>query len=286
MTTSNDYVTILNTKRILHMPSCLIVEMMTRLYSQVSRISLVDDPHFAVPDLTVMLHRLTQNLKTTSAALLMGRIKFFIGDWRDDKLRARKLFFNLMSRLGYIAQLLGHGERDRLYRAVEDISSAWAELDTIMEKKSAEKHGHCHIDTCIFFRSEHPAIWQQSMANSILLLHADADYSEPETYLILLCYKRIRTALLRTIDVIERKHCVAKKFSPERILCVSNEDFPISCPTCSLMTESLREGTNEVVHKGCDRAGEKKKSRGRGIRPVVLGGRYPMPPSLAGLSRR
>lgn len=289
----NNYANILNQKRILYMPSCLIIEMMTRLYSQVSTVNLTGNVHHVVPDLLVLLRRLGANLRTTSHAYRESRIKFFLGDWRGDKLRARKLLFNIMSRLGYISELLAPVERKIIYQSVERLTDEWMRLDAIMETQTLERKacpGGC--ETCRYFRSEHPDNWRHIMANIILSLDAECEYGE-NVHLILLCYKRVKSQLLKAIEDIERRNGSGPRFSPDKILVVSNEDFTISCPTCTQMTDSLRKGTSEVIHRSYRKSGVssddksrlslKKSTDGKVCqlnRPQTTR-RYVMPPSIA-----
>lgn len=283
----NSYAEIITDCKILYVPSCLVVEMLTKLYSQVSRINLAGCAHSVVPDLLVLLRRLSHSLKATAEAYEEKRIRFFIGDWKDDKLRARKLFFNLMSRLGYLCELFGTAERNMLYGSIEEMCAEWTALDRIMEKacEPGEDAGRCLI--CRYFRSDSSENWRTVMARTILELDAAAEYPDEETYLILLCYERVGKAFVRAIETMRRRGTTAHSFSPERILCISNEELPINCPKCGRMTENLRQGVTEVIHKDYAeaRAVPGRKSRGAVARPVALRGRYPMPPSVAGIVR-
>lgn len=287
------YANILNENRILYMPSCLVVEMMTKLYSQVSMINLSVNVHHVVPDLVVMLERLSFNLKTTARAYEESRIKFFMGDWKEDKLRARKLFFNLMSRLGYMSELLGEVDRKLLYNAIEEMSREWMALDEIMEDKCRQKT-ECALscDTCRYFRSESNT-WQNVMAKIIMSIDQKADYSEPGTYLILVCYNRIRKGFLNAIEEIEKKTGASTRFSQDRILAVSNEDIPISCPKCALMTDSLRRGDSTLIHReyapAAPSQGTTRRIRQRPSHDMAVSSlrrRHVMPPSLAAISGR
>ena len=285
------YASILGSKKILYMPSCLLVEMMTRLYREVSNISMTGSLVHLIPNLHFMLKRLTFNLDATAQAYRESRIKFFIGDWQDDKLRFRKLFFNIMSRLGYICEFTGAMEKQALYEAIEDMTSAWTELNRIMEERAGPRSAN-GTNTSMYFRSHHPVSWRQDMAKAIMSLNG-AYASDQDTHLIVLCYKRIRDIMLKTIDDIEGKTGVAWKFPKEKILCVSDEEVPIACPTCTTMADSLRTGTCEVddgpPRRGSDttsarrRMGEKNSTvlrRRRTTSRVALGGCYPPAPSL------
>lgn len=297
------YANILNENRVQYMPSCLIVEMMTKLYSQVSTINMSGNLHNVVPDLLILLRRLTFNLKTTADAYEEARIKFFIGDWKQDKLRARKLFFNLMSRLGYMSELLAGVEKRLLFRAIEEMTAEWANLDQIMEGKCRERRCTRECDTCRYFRSDNPNNWHGIMAKTILDLDARTDYGAV-THLLLVCYERVRKSLLLAIEEVEKQTGATQKFSPDKILCISNEEIPISCPTCAGMSDSFRRGTTEIIRKnytgpsantgvrprpsatrvnGEGRISLRKVSetRAEGLRKNR---RYLMPPSLADIS--
>lgn len=288
----NSYTNILKDRKILYVPSCLVVEMMTKLYNQVSMINLSDKLHYVVPDLLILLRRMSLNLRATAEAYRQERIRFFIGDWKDDKQRARKLFYNLMSRLGYMSELLGAVEKGLLYKAIEEMTEEWTALDQIMESRCNEGY---RGDKCAvqerYFRSDSPNNWQQLMAKTVLSLSEDDSLDDPDTYLILLCYNRIRLSLLRVIDELQRKIGGSKRISPEKILCVSREDVCMSCPKCTFMTDCVGKGAGgatEVIRKGYTPSQNRRIS----LRKVSENTRaaqqqyrrHIMPPSLVGIS--
>ncbi len=281
------YVNILNENKILYMPSCLVVEMMTRLYSQVSLINLSTSMHNVMPDLLILLRRLTHNLRTTATAYREERIRFFIGDWKTDKLRARKLFFNLMSRLGYMCQLLGPVDRNLLYKAIEEMSNEWNSLDAIMEQKCEASRCLYNCAACRYFRPDSAENWQAVMAKTILELDEETEYPDDETYLVLLCYERIRSSVLNAIHTLLRRTSGIRQFEAKRILCVSNEDLPITCPKCGRTTEILRRGTTDIIRKDYANALPESRRGSGSIGEAASGqpGRHPMPPSLAGIAR-
>lgn len=244
---NNNYGHILRTRRILYMPSCLIVEMMMRLYSQVSTISPGDNPHVVVPDLLVLLRRLSRNMRATIEAYGESRIKFFIGDWRDDRLRARRVLFNILSRLGHVSERLGTVERRMLLDGVERMNREWNDLNMVMEKRCQERACHQKCDTCRFFRSDSPNSWQRVMATTLLSLNDSVVYDDPSAILILLCYKRVKTQLLKEIERVKADTGRIGDFVGARIECMSDEELPLTCPTCSHMAEEDRRTT--VVRK-------------------------------------
>jgi hypothetical protein len=211
--------------------------MLTRLYSRVATINLSGDMHAIVPDLLIYLRRLNLNLKTTAEAYDNTRVRFFIGDWKDDRLKARRIFFHLMSRLGYLSELVGTVERRLIYKAVEEMGNEWSNLDRIMDARSSETRIAGCCGTCRYFRSQDPRGWAQIMANVVLYLDSVTGELDPDTYLILLCYNRIRVRLLQEIEGIQTRSGARVKFNPDKIICISEEDIPVTCPNCSRLTD-------------------------------------------------
>lgn len=240
---NSEYADILKKNRILYVPSCIVIEMLNRLYSQVSMIDLSGNLRGLVPDLLVLVQRLNLNLRSTGEAYRESRIKFFIGDWNHDKRRARKLFFNLMSRLGYLGELVGKSEKELLYKAIEDMGREWGKLDRIMERKCRNSECQRQCGSC----RDLPEYWQQMMANTLLSLEDPESGEDAGSYLFLLCYKRIKDQLLKDIDELETRRGSAAKFPPERVLCISEEDLPLTCHRC-LLIPNERKGT-EVIRQ-------------------------------------
>lgn len=282
-----EYANILNKYKILYMPSCLIIEMMTRLYSQVSMVNIVGNIHAVIPDLLILLRRVNHNLRCTSNAYRESRIKFFVGDWKDDRLRARKLFFNLMSRLGYLCEMVGASEKQLMFKAIEEMGREWGLLDGIMEEKCRERRFKSTCATCSYFRSESRDSWRVIMANILVSLDRDAKYDGPDSCLILLCYKRIKTQLLREIEKMESVKGIGGTFSPDRIMCISEEDLPISCPSCSLMTESRDKlaGPAKASAKARNHTTRRVSlKKNTDTRVEELRNRYLMPSSLSAIA--
>lgn len=258
----SNYAAILENNTILHMPTCLVVEMMMRLYSKVSLCNMSGARRNIAAATLGLLRRLTHNVNETVRAYAESRIRNFLGDWAVDRKRARKVFFNLLSRLGYICELVEPDDRRLLFGAVEDMNAAWLRLDSVMEEQGRERA--CGKNACVVnrhFRSEHPLIWKEMMASTLLELNAADDGSEPGTVLVLLCYRRIRSNLLRTVEELEKRNGFAIGLDADRVLCLSNEDMTISCPKCVMMTDSLRSGTTEVIHKGYRRVNSSRYHR-------------------------
>jgi hypothetical protein len=188
-----------------------------------------------VPELLELLDRMRVNLRVTAEAYSRPNINFFGGDWKEDKLRARRIFFNIMSHLDYLSGMVGYEERGELYKAAEAMTAEWIALDTAMDEKAKEKKGHT---VCKYFRNRHPVSWKQSMADTILTLDEDAKYAGEDDFLVLLCFEKIKLLLLSAIEKSRWRKKIPGKFNADRILVISQEDVPFNCTTCLEMTDS------------------------------------------------
>lgn len=240
---SNEYEDALSGKRILYMPSCVIIEMMAKLHSRILAVKLAGVTNRDVPEIVALLRRMTTNLRVTADAYSGSHIRLFVGDWRKDKQRAKKMFFTIADRLGYIAAMVGHAEQEMLRRAVELMAVEWIRLDSVMDAKAAaaKKSG----DTvCRYFRNNQPENWKPRMANILRTLHEEAERGGGD-YLVLLCFGQIRQMLLAAIDDLEQQELrqygrlTIKKFDPDSVLAVSQEDVPFTCQNCLELTDSI-----------------------------------------------
>lgn len=242
--TQSSYANYVQNYRILYIPTCVIIEMMTRVYSQISQVNPTDSVSTPTKQLLSLIHRFLFDIRCTSKAYQDKRIKFFIGDWRDDKYRAEKIFTNLMSRLRYLASRLDSESRGQLLDSTRALNYEWDGLGRILAMRSTgDDDEPGERVACRYFRSLNASCWQQIMANIVLTLDNRAEYEETDSYLLLLCYARVRNRILRKIAEIETKMGISDKFNPDKILCVSDEDIPISCPSCMKMTENHNQFT-------------------------------------------
>ncbi len=228
-----EYADALRKNTIHYLPSCVIAEMMTNLYSRIFAIYASGDLSGAVGRILPLLAKTRDNIRATCEAY-GGRVAFFVGDWGSDKLRARRQFFNIMSHLGHVAAMAGHDDRDRLYGAIEGLAEEWIALDRTMDGR-AKRTGAGTV--CRYFRSRNRTTWKQTMANVILTLDEEVEHREGE-HLVLICYEKMRRLLLAAIDGIQRRQGRPGRFPAERILAVSGENVPFSCPTCLEMADA------------------------------------------------
>jgi hypothetical protein len=227
----NEYANTLTKKRILYVPSCLIVEMLAQLHNSIAAVDPSGNPRAATPELLLLLRRMRQNLRVTADAYEEERIGFFIGDWRDDKQRARKLFFNTMSGLGHVSERLERAERNMLIAAIEGVTAEWSALDRL---RCAETGGRrCQAgDVCGSFCDCGAGVWRRAMADSLVAIHDTTDYGSVDC-LIILCHGRAKRRLVNAVQHAIRDSGSTETIDPDRIAAVSEARMPPTCRKCS-----------------------------------------------------
>lgn len=237
----SDFSGILKNNTILFMPSCILVEMVTEVYARVAALAPSRMAENAFPEILDLLGRLTGNFKSAAESIENANLRFFGGDWRDDCLRVRILYLNLTSRLWILSDALASAERDLFRQTIDAMHLEWVALVGALERREHENR-HCRADAghCRHFRSVHPAYWQQIMARTILSLDAQAAERGPGTFLMLLCFSRIRSQIVNEIARIKKQASSSTPFRVEDILCLSTEYMPITCPKCMMTTEKFR----------------------------------------------
>ncbi len=250
MSASNSYYSaLLKKKKIVYMPTCLVIERMTRLYSRISKIQSQMDLASQLKDVMTMLAYFRHDLKCTSAAYAESRIKFFVGDWKQDRLRAKKLFANLQARIAYFGDCVDQKAKARLLDLNEKLGEEWARLGDTLDSRCGSTLVQDSSNTCRYFRSTTPNSWQQVMARTLISLGGMEDCSGGDSYLLLLCYTRIKTQLLREIEQVEKKYNLDNKFPAGKILCVSDSDTNINCPRCMTMVECVGRECHYDPHR-------------------------------------
>ena len=246
----NGYVYMLDSNKVVYMPTCLLFHMIVKCFSQLSIGNMAGSIDAVISDLQRMMGRLAENFWATARASEQNRILHFPGDWKTDRVRMRNMLNNFVSRVGYLGELVGRMDRRNLFGAVERLSHSWTTLARILDGKNTRDMENATKLPCIsYFRSENHDSWKQTMALTLLSLDAEASKLLPNRRLILLCHRRVRTALFNEIEGIERKRCLHTLFSPDKILCVYNDDTPVTCPTCAKMTAVDNNVTRQSVRK-------------------------------------
>lgn len=245
----NRYAEIFKHYKVLYFPTCLLLQKVTKCYSEMSMLIMSGHSYNLVDDMLDLLRYLTPNFREIAKAYRDSRILYFLGDWKNDKLQCRKMLHSIMSRLGYICELTSAAERRRIYLAIKDMAAAWTDVEKVLGGDSRTRSFPHDRYTNKHFRCENPSTWRQAMAKSILLLDATNVYNNPDTCLILFCYKRIRNAFVQEIERMERKQFCRTTFDPEKLQCVHNDDIPIACANCTQMTDCFGhgEGTRKII---------------------------------------
>ncbi len=238
------YLSVLKNKRIVYMPTCLTIERMTKLYSHVSKIQSQADLARQLRGLLFLLYYFTYEVVATCEAYEESRIKFFVGDWKQDRNRARRLFLNLQVRLAYIGDQVDPASRSEILELSEKLGAAWDHMREILDMRSGPTTVQDSCSRCRYFRSTNTACWQQIMAKAVLSMGGLEDCRDRDSYLMLMCYNRVKAQLVREIDKLERKYNVNDKFPADKILCISDDDTATGCPNCMTMVDSM----NKEVH--------------------------------------
>lgn len=251
---ASNYATLISTKKILYVPICVIIERMATLDSQLFWANkserLTEDVQ---QTMLFMLNRFLTELHHTSDAYENGRVGLFMGDWKEDRLRADKIFTNLLNNLRKVGVARTvRGNRAEFGNFAKTLPDEWDRLYSILEKKCRLEYSKNAGDTSNYFHSSSPTNWQRTMASIILSLDNRVTYADPDTYLILLCYSRIKAQFLRQIETMQVKYGDQEKFNKDKILCVSDVDVCLSCPTCMRFTAEIG-GRSYLTEKNQDK---------------------------------
>lgn len=283
--TERGYADVLAGNRILCIPSCIVVQLIARCFSEISMVNMAGERSRMAPDTASLVRGLAGNFDAARRAHADPSVHFFPGDWRNDKSRARRLLYDVMSAIGYMAELVGQADRETMYGAVRVLVDAWTELEKLLDEKIALRRRQGGPNKCgsIYFRNENADTWKSAMANAILELHGDSVYSSPEDVLLLVCYRRVRGALLQGIEAMERKTWAVKRFPQDKIVCAFDDDLPITCPTCTRMTDTVRKSTRKTIRTGYLKQNHRRETERGQTRVTRTAGALPLPPSLRGL---
>lgn len=235
---NSNFSAILKNNSIIFMPSCILVEMVTEVYARVAALTPARMAEGEFADIIGLLERLAGNFSAAAEAVEKANLQFFAGDWRDDCLRVRTLYLNLTSRLWFLGGGLNAAERDMFRQNMDAMHTEWVALVNTLEWRDRENPSG--DERCRHFRSVHPSRWQQIMARIILSLDARATERRPGTFLMLLCFQRIRSQIMGEIDKLQKEATTHSEFRAEDILCLSSEYLPITCPKCRMTTETFR----------------------------------------------
>lgn len=241
----NTYSLLLTRKKILYVPICLMLERLTRLYGLASQLA----PMKALPEETMgfLFRRLqcyVDDIRLTAESYGNGRVKLFMGDWKQKADAANVLCRGLQANLRKISGRNAKFHRRDILEALEALQREWNRLCRVLSDK-----GHTIIFRnpdagTNYFHSNNLANWQQTMAAIILSIDEEAQQESPDTHLILLCHSRIKAHLVRQIEKIQQKSNAKEKFDKDRILCVDDCDGSTTCPTCMRFSDKTRNSAS------------------------------------------
>ncbi len=273
---SNQYVAVLDNNTVLYVPSCLLVQLLARSCSQMSMINMAGDIRTVVSDMNALQEQLAAAFLAMQRALTQSQAKFFPGDWKRDKQEARALLYKIITRIAYICEIVGAEDRKRILAVAKRMTETWANLVRVMDMRCREAGGTTMLECRQnrYYRSEKPATGTTDMARLIKSLHTATEYPTPETRLLLVCYKRVRQALIGAIGELERKSSAPQRFNPEKILCVFDNDLPITCPNCTRMTGASSSKTRTAIRSSYLRRHRedthRRRERARGQETVIM----------------
>ncbi len=249
-TPENGYVYMLDSNKVVYLPTCLLFHMITNCFTQMSIVNMAGSVVALVSDIPTLISRLADNFLATARASEQNRVMHFPGDWKSDRVRMRNLLNSVISCLGYMGEIVGQADRRKLSGSAERLTQAWGLLARILDGKTVQEMQAATKLPCVsYFRSVNLDTWKQTMALTLLSLDEEVSGKGIGRRLILLCHRRVRTALLKEIEDIERKQHAQTLFSPDKILCVYNDDLPVTCPNCAKMTAVDNTFTRQTVRK-------------------------------------
>ncbi len=230
---SRQYVSILNSREILYLPTCLIVEMMAKLLFRLADREEESDADTAVSELADDLNAFHLALLSTRIAYDSGKMRFFIGDWKNDRDTVRNALIYLLDRLRDLSERAGPANRRVFEGLVGSTSGEGLSLIATLDNQIEEGRTGSSVRSCHYFRSMHAPGWRRVMARTAVVLDHGAHYRDDRTSLLLLCYRCIKQQLVTEIKGMGRKLTHERQFNPDRLLVVSEGDTPASCPDCS-----------------------------------------------------
>ncbi len=246
----SNYANLLKTRRILYVPICVFLEKLTTLYGYLARLANEDrrkkERMSELPDL---LMRFLSDLISTSQAYDSGRVNFFAGDWRSVRDRADKVMYNLLIILRRFSAQDSGPANCHISDIAAALASEWEILHETIDGKPGFGNTLADNAKIRYFCSARAGTWQNTSATIIQALDEQAHYDSPDTYLILLCYNRVKTRFVRQIELLEHKNKERSVFNPDRIVCAYEANVNRSCPTCMVFCGEMHKAPQQRTRK-------------------------------------
>lgn len=250
---TSNYATLLSSKRIIYVPTCLLLEIMATMYGHIMRIptsgQLTQD-YLGV--IVILVLRFTNDLRTTFRAHEEGKVRLFMGDWRAERIRADRMFLSLSERLEEICSRYTGGRRAQLYNLLKYQKAEWARLFRLLDTVTGAGETRERGSTVRYFHCSDTRTWRRTMAQIILAmaeLHARELAENEDTHLMLVCYTRLKVLLLRQIEDLQLKTAKKIRFDESKILSVSDQDIRITCPICVRFSDELLKSRRESPYR-------------------------------------
>lgn len=246
----SNYATLISDKKIIFLPTCIVIEIMATMHGHVMRMPVtgrLTEAHLGI--MALLLARFTNDLQSTAGAYEAGKVRMFMGDWKLDRLKADRIFFNMMERLEEICNRYFDRYRPRLRAMIRDLKREWTRLYRLLDMKSGAGD-RCDRDSAVrYFHCNDPKSWRKTMASIVLSMaetFCDELSADANAYLLLLCYTRLKASLIAQIEELQQRSGRRVNFDESKILCVSEQDIRISCPICVSFTEDIAKSKKEA----------------------------------------
>lgn len=236
---ASNYSTLISRKKILHIPTCILLESMATAHGHLAQ--LLDGKKITEDMLEFtaqILQRVFVDIKSTRKALSSGDVNTFPGDWRGDRYKAAGIFSQLVMKANAIQQNSFSPYRQELEEILWGLKNIWEKLFMMLDGKYGQGTTP-HASQTNYFHGQDGNNWLTNMARTIMILNTATTYESEDTYLILLCFERIKTQVVDKIRELENKNFIRSKFDQDRIICVSDHKIALACPKCMKFTEDI-----------------------------------------------
>ncbi len=240
----SNYARLVEKEQILYVPTCLIIEIMASAHQFLARVLLnnrlsIDSTGFVIGIIKSVL----SDLRCTCEAYQYGKVRMFLGDWYNDRVKAEQVFNHMILNAERLHQEAAAPHKDSLGETIWKMKNEWIRLCRILDSKMAARSGARQSEPR-YFHCFDPSHWETTMAMILLQLHETAAYEGPNARLLLLCYSGIKNSLVNRLKEIQSRSYYSLRFDPERIAVISPEQGCGSCPQCLAYNRGMSRQTS------------------------------------------
>lgn len=236
---SSDYARLIMTRKIHYVPTCLILEILSSIYGYTVRIPInrrtLEGERSRVIEVLEIFYN---DLVCTLDAYDNGRMRFFSGDWKTNRLKAQRVFALFLGRLNRLHYFFWGTYQIQLKEFIRRLEKTWTALYALLDERCAALYNDGSNEKTRYFHSSDIESWQKTMANIIADLHANTESADDE-YLLLICCAKVKTRLLNQIEQMREKRGEASTFNSDCILCVSHGEAGAACPLCLRFSDEM-----------------------------------------------